>query len=75
MLSYFIESQNCRWKGWKGPFPWKEPMEFAECNPLQKQDPCNRYIAQVGIQTGLEYLQRRRLHSLSGQPVSVSPFL
>ena len=27
--------------------------------------------AQVGVQTGLEYLQRRTLHNLPGQPVSV----
>jgi len=25
-------------------------------------------VAQVGIQMGLEYLQRRELHNLSGQP-------
>ena len=30
-----------------------------------------KQAAQVGVQTGLEYLQRRRLHNLPGQPVPV----
>jgi len=28
-------------------------------------------VTQVGVQLGLEYLPRRRLHNLSGQPVPV----
>jgi len=36
-----------------------------ESNPLLKQ------VAQVGIQMDLEFVQRRKLHSLSGQPVPV----
>ena len=53
------ESQNCG--GWKGPQEIIESKPPAKAGSLQ-------YFAQVGIQTGLEYLQRRRLHSLSGQP-------
>ena len=56
------ESQNCG--GWKGPQEIIESKPPAKAGSLQ-------YFAQVGIQTGLEYLQRRRLHSLSGQPVPV----
>ena len=38
-------------------------------NPLSKQALYSIPIPiQVGIQAGLEYLQRRRLHNLSGQP-------
>ena len=46
------ESQNCR--------GWKEPPEIIKAGPLQQ-------VAQVGIQAGLEYLQRRRIHDLPGQ--------
>jgi len=38
--------------------------------PLLKQD-CLKQAAQDLVQAGLEYLQRRRLHNLSGQPVLV----
>ena len=30
-----------------------------------------RQVTGVGVQMGLEYLQRRRLHNFSGKPVSV----
>jgi len=49
----FTESQNCR--GWKGP------PEIIKSNSHAKQ------AAQVGIQAGLEYLQRRRIHNFPGQ--------
>ena len=32
-------------------------------------------VAEEGVQVGLEYPKRRRLHSLSGQPVPVTPHL
>ena len=32
-------------------------------------------VAEEGVQVGLQYPQRRRLHSLSGQPVPVTPHL
>jgi len=39
------------------------------------QPPCKagplQQVAQVGVQAGLEYLQRKRIHSLSEQPVPV----
>jgi len=38
--------------------------------PLLKQDHLQQ-AAQDRIQAGLEYLQRRRLHNLPGQPVPV----
>ena len=38
--------------------------------PLPKQDHLQQ-AAQDRVQVGFEYLQRRRLHSLSGQPVPV----
>jgi len=58
----FTVSQNCR--GWKGPQEIKS-SPLVTAGTLQQ-------VAQVGIQMGLEYLQRRRLHRLSGQPVPVS---
>jgi len=39
-------------------------------NPLPKQGHLQQ-AAQDLVQVGLEYLQRRRLHSLAGQPVPV----
>jgi len=39
-------------------------------NPLPKQVPLQQ-AAQDLVQAGLEYLQRRRNHSCSGQPVPV----
>ena len=56
------ESQNCR--GWKGP------LEIIETNPPAKAGSLHQ-VAQVGVQARLEYLQRRRLHNLPGQPVPV----
>ena len=53
------ESQNSR--GWKGPL-W-----VTQSNPLPKQGHPEQG-AQDLVQAGLEYLQRRRLHSLPGQP-------
>ena len=53
------ESQNVR--GWKGPL-W-----VTQLNPLLKQGHPEQ-AAQHRVQVGLEYLQRRRLHSLPGQP-------
>ena len=53
------ESQNGR--GWKGPL-W-----VIQSNPLLKQGHLQQ-AAQDRVQAGLEYLQRRRLHSLPGQP-------
>ena len=53
------ESQNGR--GWQGPL-W-----LTQSNPLPKQGHPQQ-AAQHRVQAGLEYLQRRRLHSLPGQP-------
>jgi len=53
------ESQNDR--GWKGPL-W-----VTQSNPLPKQGHPQQ-AAEDHVQVGLEYLQRRRLHSPSGQP-------
>ena len=58
------ESQNGR--GWKGPL-W-----VTQSNPLPKQGHPEQ-AAQHRVQVGLEYLQRRRLHSLPGQPRSGIP--
>jgi len=52
------ESQNGR--GWKGPLGVTQP------NPLPKQGHPEQ-VAQDLVQAGLEYLQRRRLHSLPEQ--------
>jgi len=54
------ESQNGR--GWKGPL-W-----VIQSKPLPKQGHLQQ-IAEDRVQAGLEYLQRRRLHNLPGQPV------
>ena len=53
------ESQHGR--GWKGP------LGIPQSNLLPKQGHPQQ-AAQHRIQAGLEYLQRRRLHSLPGQP-------
>jgi len=55
-------SQNC-W-GWKGH------LETIKSNPPAKIGSVKQ-VAQVGMQMGLEYLQRRRVHNLPGQPVPV----
>jgi len=54
------ESQKVR--GWKGTL-W-----VTQSNPLPKQDHPEQ-AAQDCVQAGLEYLQRRRIHDLSGQLV------
>ena len=61
LLSEFTESQKCR--------EWKGPPEVIESNPLAKAGPLQQ-AEQVGVQTGLEYLQRR-IHNIPGQPVPV----
>jgi len=53
------ESQNGR--GWKGPL-W-----VTQSNPLPKQGHPEQAVQDL-VQAGLEYLQRRRLHNLPGQP-------
>ena len=53
------ESQNGR--GWQGPLWVTQP------NRLLKQGHPEQ-AAQDLVQAGLEYLQRRRLHNLPGQP-------
>ena len=53
------ESQNGR--GWQGP------LGITQSNPLPKQGHPEQ-AAQDLVQVGPEYLQRRRLHSPSGQP-------
>ena len=59
-FSDFTESQNCR--------GWNRPLEIIESNPPAKAGSLDQ-VAQVGVQAGVDYLQRRRLHNLSGQPV------
>ena len=46
---------------------WKGPLWVTQSNPLLKQGHPEQ-AAQDVVQAGLEYLQRRRLHSLPGQP-------
>ena len=46
---------------------WKRPLWVTQSNPLPKQGHPEQ-AAQHRVQVGLEYLQRRRLHSLPGQP-------
>ena len=46
---------------------WKGPLWVTQPNPLPKQGHPEQ-AAQDRVQEGLEYLQRRRLHSLPGQP-------
>ena len=59
MGSAATESQTGR--GWQGP------LGVTQTNPLPKQGHPEQ-AAQHRVQAGLEYLQRRRLHSLPGQP-------
>jgi len=47
---------------------WKGPLWVTQPNPLPKQGHLEQ-AAQHHVQAGLEYLQRRRLHNLPGQPV------
>jgi len=55
-------AQNCG--GWKGPQGVIESNPSAKAGALQQ-------VAQIGIQVGLEYLHRRRVHNLFEQPVPV----
>ena len=52
----------------------KEPQEIIEFSPSAKAGTLWQ-VTQVGIQPGLEYLHRRRLYNLSGQPVTVQVLL
>ena len=61
-VQVITESQNRR--GRKGP------PEIIESNPPAKAGSLHQ-VTQVRVQVGLEYLQRRRLHNLPGQPVPV----
>jgi len=54
-------TESQKGKGWKGPL-W-----VTQSNPLPKQGHLQQ-AAQHRVQAGLEYLQRRRLHNLPGQP-------
>ena len=56
--------QNHRIPAWQG---LEGPLGNPQPNPLPKQGHPEQ-AAQHRVQTGLEYLQRRRLHSPSGQP-------
>ena len=56
----FTESHNSR--GWKGPLWSPSPTLLPKQGHLQQ-------AAQDLVQAALEYLQRRRLHNLPGQPV------
>ncbi|PKU44774.1 hypothetical protein llap_4915 [Limosa lapponica baueri] len=59
ILEGITESQNC----------WKGPLDIILSNP---PPPKQVHLEQAGlehIQEGFEYLQRRRLRTLSGQPV------
>ena len=61
--SFFITvSQSCR--------GWRRPLEIIQFNCSAKAGTL-QYLEQKSIQMGPEYLQRKRLHSLSGQPVPV----
>ena len=60
IFSIFVtESQNVR--------VWKGPLWVTQSNPPQKQGHLEQ-AAEDLVQVGLEYLQRRRLHNLPGQP-------
>ena len=61
----FAWSQNHRMAG-VGRDLWRSPSP----TPLSKQDHLEQ-VAQDCVQAGFEYLQRRRLHNPSGQPVPV----
>ena len=58
-IRLFTESQH----GWG----WQGPMWVTQPKPPPKQGHPEQ-AAQHRVQAGLEYLQRRRLHSLPGQP-------
>ena len=62
MHKEITESHNSR--GCEGP------PGITESSPLQSRPPLQQ-AAEVGVQVGLEYLQRRRIHNPPGQPVPV----
>jgi len=45
---------------------WKGLLEIIKSRPVKAG--FLQQVAQVGVQMDLEYLLRRRLHNLSGQP-------
>ena len=49
---------------------WKGLQDTIESNPSAKAGAL-QWVTQVGIQRDLEYLHRRTLHNISGQPVPV----
>ena len=53
---------------------WKGPLEIIKSNPTAKAGPLQQ-AALIGVQAGLEYLQRR-IHNLPGQslPVLYHPY-
>jgi len=64
LVGIFKRGESPNGMGWKGPL-W-----VIQSNPLPKQDLLQQ-AAQDWIQTGLEYLQRGRIHNPPGQPVPV----
>ena len=62
MLGLYRITESQHGRGWQGPL-W-----VTQSNPLPKQDHPEQ-AAQDLVQAGLEYLQRRRLYNLPGQPV------
>ena len=64
-LLHYIDSQNHRMLG-----VGRDLCESSSPTPVPKQGHLEQ-IAQDLVQAGLEYLQRRRIHNLSGQPVPV----
>ena len=62
LICPFVFSQNCR--GWKGL------LEIIKSNSLLKQvhySRSHRWVLSIWVQMGPEYIQRKRLPSLSGQ--------
>ena len=60
----------CRITGSQNGRGWEGPLWVTQPNPLPKQGHPEQ-AAQDCIQVGLQYRQRRSLHSLPGQPVPV----
>ncbi|NXG41716.1 GBRR2 protein, partial [Psilopogon haemacephalus] len=71
-----LELESCKWShnhtGSRNVRGWKGPKEIIQSKPPARAGPYSlAQVTQEHIQTGLERLQRRRLHNLSGQLVSV----
>ena len=66
-LHRITESQNHRITDSQNGRGWKGPLWSPSSTPLPKQGHPEQ-AAQDHVQAGLEYLRRRRLHSLPGQP-------